>query len=350
MSRRTTASVVGFVLLVGCLLAAAVVPLPYTIYSPGPTVNLLGKSDKREIIAVSGAKTYRDGGDLRLLTVVPTGPDDTVSLLGALSAWVRPDQAVYRKSDIYATDQTSDSVEEQGQVDMVDSQDSAVAAALTQLGYTFTTSVQVLGIQRGGPGDGALEVHDQLVSVNGTAVSDIAGAVKDIQAVKPGSRVRLVVRRSGKTQTLRVRTVASQADKTKSALEVTIGVGYDFPIDVDVRVGDNIGGPSAGMMIAMTVYDTLTPGSLTKGADVAGTGTIDAKGQVGGIGGIQQKLVAAQRAGARLFLAPADNCDEVRGGPYDSERMRVVKVSTLKGAIADVKAWTSDHDAKLPAC
>ena len=103
-------------------------------------------------------------------------------------------------------------------------------------------------------------------------------------------------------------------------------------------------------MFALAIYDTLTPGSLTGGDDIAGTGAIDGQGHVGGIGGIQQKLAAAQHAGAHLFLAPAENCDEVKGGPYDADKMRVVKITTLTGAISAVKAWRQDHDAELPTC
>ena len=103
-------------------------------------------------------------------------------------------------------------------------------------------------------------------------------------------------------------------------------------------------------MFAMGIYDVLTPGSLTEGATIAGTGEIDAKGNVGAIGGIQQKLVGAQDDGAKLFLVPAENCAEALGGHYDPDKMRLVKVTTLKEGIDDVQAWVKDHDAKLTRC
>ncbi|MGI9157408.1 MAG: YlbL family protein, partial [Marmoricola sp.] len=295
-------------------------------------------------------KVYPDDGALRLLTVVPSGPDDTVNLAEAFIAWVRPSQAVYRYQDIYQPTETADRVKQEGSVDMVSSQDSAVASALHELGYTFGTSVQVLGIQRGGPGDGALEVHDRLLSVDGHKVTSIQGVVDSIKAVAPGSKVTLMVERSRQKQTLKVKTVKSQDNPKSSALQITVGRGYEFPVDVNLQVNPNIGGPSAGTMFALAIYDTLTPGSLTGGGDIAGTGEIDGKGHVGPIGGIQQKLVAAQDAGAKLFLAPAANCDEVVGGPYDSDKMRVAKISTLHGAIAAVDAWRANHDARLPVC
>ena len=94
----------------------------------------------------------------------------------------------------------------------------------------------------------------------------------------------------------------------------------------------------------------LTPGSLTHGKVIAGTGEIDAQGNVGGIGGIQQKIVGARADGARLFLVPSANCAEVVDGPNDPEKIRLVKVTTLEEAIGDVQAWAKDPDAKLARC
>ena len=125
---------------------------------------------------------------------------------------------------------------------------------------------------------------------------------------------------------------------------------YDFPFDVKLNLDENIGGPSGGLMFAMGIYDVLTPGSLTGGKVIAGTGEIDAQGKVGEIGGIQQKLVGAQDDGAQLFLVPTANCAEALGGHYDPDKMRLVKVTTLDEAIKDVKAWVKDPNAKLPRC
>jgi PDZ domain-containing protein len=351
MSRRSAASVVGAVLFVLTVLVATLYPTNYVIYSPGPTVNLLTK-DKTGgyVVRVTGAKTYRDTGALRLLTVVPTTPNDQVFLPEAMMAWLSPDQAVYRESDIYPPAQTTDEVDAESQVDMVNSQDSAVAAALHVLGYKFRTSVQVLGVTRGGPGDGALEVHDRILAVNGQPIRSIRAVVTKVRAVTPGQKVAMKVERGTKVETIRIRTGPSKTNPKQSALQITVGRGYEFPVQVHLRISSLIGGPSAGTMFALAIYDTLTRGSLTGGGNVAGTGTIDGAGQVGGIGGIQQKLAAAQHAGAQLFLAPAENCDEVRGGPYDPHQMKAVRISALSDALGAAKAWRANHDVKLPTC
>ena len=183
MSRRTSAGVTAVVLLIATWLVATLVPTNYVVYSPGPTVNLLAKEKGGDLVRVSGAKAYRDKGALRLLTVVPTGPDDRVYLAEAMFAWLNPKQAVYRESDIYQPQENSDRVEAESAVDMVNSQDSAIASALHELGYKFGTSVQILGVTRGGPGDGALEVHDKILAVDGARTTTLEAVVDRIRKV-----------------------------------------------------------------------------------------------------------------------------------------------------------------------
>jgi PDZ domain-containing protein len=146
-------------------------------------------------------------------------------------------------------------------------------------------------------------------------------------------------------------TTAAPDDPQASAIRVSIqAAGYTFPFKVDLKLDQNIGGPSAGMIFSMGIYDVLTPGSLTGGKAIAGTGEIDGEGHVSPIGGIQQKLVGAQSDGAKLFLVPADNCAEALGGHFDPDKMRLVKVTTLDDAVKDVRAWVKDPKAPLPRC
>lgn len=350
MSRRSVAVVLAFVMLLATFGTLMFSRSPYTIYRPGPTVDLLGADDAGELIRVNGAKAFRDDGELRLLTVIPTGVDTKVTLAEALFAWIAPSEAVFRRDDVYRPDETADEVRQQSGLEMVSSQDNAVAAALTYMGEDLRTTTQILSIEPGGPGDGALQVHDRLVSVGGTRIKDQADAVRLIQAVEPGTKVALGVVRRGEPETVRLTTVESETDPGKSAIKVIIGAGYEFPYQVNIKVADNIGGPSAGMMMALAVYDTLTPGTLTGGKDIAGTGTVAANGDVGPIGGIQQKLAAASNAGVDLFLAPAWHCDEVLASPYDDGDMRVLKVDTLSDAITDLETYQDDPDADLPEC
>jgi PDZ domain-containing protein len=119
-----------------------------------------------------------------------------------------------------------------------------------------------------------------------------------------------------------------------------------YPITVKISVGD-VGGPSAGLMFALGIYDKLTPGDLTGGRFIAGTGTIDPEGHVGPIGGIQQKMVAARDAGATVFLTPTKNCgDAVAAAP---KGLRLVRVDTLHGALQALTALRTGQ-GPIPAC
>jgi PDZ domain-containing protein len=233
---------------------------------------------------------------------------------------------------------------------MTSSQDSAVAAALTALKVKFSTVVKVAAVDKGGPADGKLKAGDLVLAVDGTRVDTLEELTGKIRPLPIGSKVTLRISRGDKVRRVRLTTVTSPQDNRSSAVKVQIAPSFRFPFDVALKIDQNIGGPSGGLMFALGIYDVLTPGSLTAGRMIAGTGEIDSAGTVGEIGGIQQKLVGAQDDGARLFLVPAGNCAEALGGHYDPDKMRLVKVSTFTQALSDVKAWVKDPNASLPRC
>jgi PDZ domain-containing protein len=121
---------------------------------------------------------------------------------------------------------------------------------------------------------------------------------------------------------------------------------YELPFTIDIGI-DRVGGPSAGLLLALGIVDKLTPGALTGGAHIAGTGTIDGDGTVGRIGGIEQKVVAAQEVGATVFLVPADNCAEAVGAA--PKGLQLVRVNTLEDAL-DALAAIRDGAGSVPLC
>jgi PDZ domain-containing protein len=123
---------------------------------------------------------------------------------------------------------------------------------------------------------------------------------------------------------------------------------FRFPVDVTVGVDPQIGGPSAGLMFSLGIYDTLTPGSMTGGEVIAGTGTIAPDGSIGPIGGIDQKIAGARDDDAGLFLVPADNCDDAYDAPAGD--MRLARVATMAEAVDAVEAWAEDPSTDLPQC
>lgn len=350
MSRRTLSSIVACVLLVILFAVAALLPVPYVTMSPGPTINVLGRTGGKPIIDVSGRKTYPTEGELRLTTVSITGPSQDLTLVEAMTAWFDRTRAVYPRDVIYDPRQSVQDVKTESSIEMVGSQDTAIAAALTELGYHLSRSAEVLAVKEDAPARGKLEPKDRILSVNGTMVSDVHQVSKAVQKSGVGGRARFVVRRDGKVRHVTVRTAASADDPDKAVVGVIVGEGYRFPFDVGVRLADDIGGPSAGLIFSLGVYDDLTPGALTRGTEIAGTGTITEDGHVGPIGGIQQKIVAAADAGADMFLVPPGNCTAALGADVGQDEIRLVKAPTLHSAITSIKAFSEKRNAKLPTC
>ncbi len=345
MSQRTGAGLLALWLLAVLWVTAILVPLPFVTYHPGPTVDIMGEQDGVENVKVEGHRAYYDNGELRLTTVYVSQPEDDISLPRLLLAYFDPDAAVWPRSAVYGPEETDASNDQEGAVAMVSSQDTAVAAALTELGTPPDTLVEVLDVARGMPADGELKVRDILVRVGETDITGAQDVVDAVDRAPVGTDLPIVVRRNGRQVTVSVTPRVVDGDKR---IGITPGVGYDFPFDVTVNIGEGIGGPSAGLMMSLAIYDTLTPGSLTNGAAVAGTGTITSAGEVGPIGGIQQKIAAARDAGATLFLVPADNCDGLGG--VDSADMRLAKVSSMHQAVGLVETWSADPQTTLPTC
>jgi len=350
---RTLAAGIAFLALLAVVITSARVTVPFTLFQPGPTINVLGKLDGKKILEVEGHKTYDDGGQLRMVTIILTQPKQAVSLWSALYAWINPDDAVYPTSAVYPTTVTNAQNKAQDAQQMASSQDNAVAAALTLAGIKFDTLPTVGSVEKGSPAEGKLKVGDAITAIDGKATTSLDKVIQLVRAITPGSDVRVSVRRGKVDQTFTIRTKAAgttPALRKQSRVGVGLTSQYTFPFSVNVRLSDSIGGPSAGMMFALGIYDLLTPGSLTDGKAIAGTGTITADGTVGVIGGIAQKIAGAQADGAHLFLVPAGNCDEAVHAHYDPAKMRLAKVSTLKGALDAVRTWVADPQASLPEC
>lgn len=350
MSRRTVSGLLAAVLLVLLFAVAAFVPVPYVAMSPGPTVDVLGKAQGREIVRVDGHKTYPTTGDLRLVTVSVTSPDQQLSLAAALSAWFDKTRAVYPRDVFYPKDKSVKDVETESSVEMVSSQDSAVAAALTELGYQVSKVVEVLSVNKGSPADGRLRTRDRILSVNGHKITATKQVTAAIQKTGVRGEVDLLVRRGGKAKHVMVRPTMSDQAPKHAVVGVVVGPGFVFPFDVSVNISDAIGGPSAGLIFSLAVYDTLTPGSLTGGVDMAGTGTITEDGKVGPIGGIAQKIVAADDAGAKIFLVPPQNCAAALGADVKKGEITLVKAPTMHSAVHSIKAYVKDRHADLPRC
>ncbi|MFD3443831.1 PDZ domain-containing protein [Microbacteriaceae bacterium 4G12] len=332
------------------VLLLGIVPAPYVIEQPGPVYDTLGTSEHegtdRPLISIPSQETFPTTGELNLLTVSVLGsPETPPHWLDVATAWFDPSKAVVPVESVFPPDVSRKERDEENRVLMVNSQRDAIAAALLELGYEVPGIITVQGIVEGEPAEGIVEEGDRITSVNGTAVTDY-GELQDLIAENGSDQpVELGLTRDGTAMTLQV---TPRQREDASVIGVLVTTDYTFPFDVSIQL-DDVGGPSAGMMFALGIIDKLEPGELTGGENIAGTGTIDAQGIVGPIGGIRQKLYGAERAGADYFLAPTRNCDEVVGHVPDG--LDVFAVSTLDDSLAVLKAVADDTSlAGLPRC
>jgi PDZ domain-containing protein len=344
MSRRSLTLLIASVTAAAAIVISVLVPVPYVILGPGPTLNTLGKdSSGQPLITISGHATYPTTGHLNMVTVsYQGGPGANLNIFTALAAWLNPDEAVVPESELFAPGQSQRQTQQQNAQEMTGSQQTATAAALTELHIPYTAYVTVVQAEPGYPAYGVLKAGDVIKAIDGQAVTGQSQLQTLIRAHPAGSTLTVTISRNGRTEQVKVRTREAGG---APVMGVEIGGQYKFPFTVKFSVGD-IGGPSAGMMFALGIIDKLTPLDLTGGKFIAGTGEIEPSGRVDAIGGIQQKMVAARQAGATIFLAPAANCSDTKGAIPAG--LRVVKVSTLSQAVSyleDLKA-----DRPVPSC
>lgn len=337
---------VSGVLALGLGIAAGTIPVPYVVETAGPTFNTLGQAKGSPVISVTGHETYPAKGNLDLTTVyVDGGPNGPVSLLGAFAAWLDRTKAVYPEELIYPSGTTKEEASEQGVVAMTTSKENAVASALRELKIPFGQQLQAAGLSDGSPSEGKIEQDDVFESINGKPITTLS-VIQDELAAGKGKPVSVVVERAGEAVTQTVTPMDNGAGRY--ILGVMLKYRFSFPFDVNIAL-DNVVGPSAGLMFSLGIIDTVTPGDLTGGKHVAGTGSISPDGVVGPIGGIGQKMQGARAGGATLFLAPAANCDDVVGHIPDG--LQVVKVENLAEARRAVELAGSGQDTSgLPGC
>jgi PDZ domain-containing protein len=325
------AATVAGVIVVLAIAAGTLIRLPYVLIAPGSAQSV------ERVVKIDGAQTFPHRGRLLLLTVSVSA--DRPNLFTFLSGYFDENTDVVPEDQLL---QGKTRAEDQrlNKLEMADSQMTAKRVALERLGYTVPvsgTGAAVVAVQKGSPADGKLRVGDVITAVDGQPVTLSEELGQAVRSRPPGEPVTFAVDRDGKSTEVTVTTRAATGGACPGRAQVgvvtrTRNEKFDFPVDVKIDTG-KISGPSAGLAFTLTIIDDLTPGDLTGGKNVAVTGTIQPGGTVGPIGGVQQKAVTAERAGAKLFLVPMPELKDARsraGG------MKVVGIRTLDDALTEL--------------
>lgn len=341
MSRRTWTLLTSVVLVIAFGLLGGFVRVPYVALGPGPTYNTLGHPSGEPVVRIDGHKTYPTSGHLNMTTVSVT---DHLSLFGALGLWASGSYALAPREVYFPPNKTEKEIERKNTKAFKNSQTTAEAAALGFLGYPMRVVADE--VVAGSPAEGVIPAGAELLSADGQPVTDARSLTKALQDTHPGQRVQIRFAPEGEpARVATVRLAQRPDDQPQGFLGVNPAPRPEVGFSVDISLAD-VGGPSAGLMFALAIVDKLTPGKLTGGTFVAGTGEINGQGKIGPIGGIGFKMVNAREAGATVFLTPAPNCAAAKAQAPDG--MRLVKVSTLADAVQALHAIKAGK--KPPTC
>jgi PDZ domain-containing protein len=311
--------------LAALLITAWSVQLPYYSEGPGPA------RDVQPLIRVRGHETFPSGGHFILTSV----SFHSLNVFQAVAAWLDPARSILSEDLFLAPGETVQQADQRSLSEMDQSKIDAAYVVLSRLaGYPRAHGRGVLVETVYGPdcpATGKLFPGDRIDEVDGHAILSTEDFDRQLERIPLAKPVHLHGTAGGEDfDVSMVRRVCAGSDRP------LIGISSiaTFPFRVTISSGD-IGGPSAGLMWALGLYDLLTPGDLTGGDTVAGTGVIEPDGTVGPIGGVQDKIAAARASGADVFILPQGNLAEARPAAHG---LRLVPVRRFGQALAFLRA------------
>ncbi|UIZ92643.1 PDZ domain-containing protein [Corynebacterium sp. CNCTC7651] len=307
--------------------------VPYAAQGPGPMFDTLGEVKGEPVIAIEGAETDETSGTLNMTTV---SVRTNMTLPQAIGRWIGAGDTLVPINQVLPPDLSHEEMREYNQRAFVSSEASATVAAMHYLGRP--TQVVVHDVVEDAPAAGVLEPEDAILAIDGQEVATPSEVQQRVRAHGPGDTITVTLRRNGEERDAQVTLGASEDNEKQALLGILMTSEPADGVTVTYNLND-VGGPSAGMIFALAVIDLLSPGELTGGHVVAGTGTINDAGEVGPIGGITHKIAGARDAGVELFLAPEGNCADAQR--VNTGEMVVAAVGSLDDAVKAMEDFSA---------
>ncbi len=331
--KKLLAVVLVFFIVVGSL---TFVKTDYFFMSPGPPYQWE--------IEYGELENYDFDGNLYQLTV----RRDEASALIYLWSFIDDSIDLYPREMILPDGVTREELNQVSIQNMKTSENVAIAVALEYLDFDVSTKgegVLVVGVLEGSPVEGKLKKGDKIFSINNKEISTASEFIATLREFKIGEFIKIGLYREfdGDEKFLEIETkliehVDYEDEPMVGFLATTINEKFDFPFLIDIKTG-NVGGPSAGLMMALNVYNNLIPEDITNSMVIAGTGTIEVDGSVGPVGGIKQKVISAKKAGAELILVPMANLEEAK--PLETDFTKIVAVESFEEALKVISKYSS---------
>ena len=296
----------------------------YYFMSPGPPYQWN--------IEIENVETYEYDGNLYQLTVRRDEANYFVY------AWARLNSQIdlYPREVILPDGVTPQELSEISIQNMVTSENVAIAVALDSLDYEIESEgdgVLVVGLLDDSPVKDKLIKNDLIISINNELVRSASEFISMLRTYEIGDIVNIGLIRNEQELTIETKLIEHveyENEPMVGFLASTPNQQFIFPFEVDIKTG-NVGGPSAGMMMALNVYNLLTEDDITNGKKIAGTGTIEIDGSIGPVGGVKQKVIAAKRANAGLILVPTANYEEA--SVFADDNTQIVAVDSFDNAL-----------------
>ncbi|MEH6994908.1 SepM family pheromone-processing serine protease [Neobacillus drentensis] len=314
------------------MIAGIFYSLPYYVSKPGIA---------KELAPIIQVEDRKEGKGSFMLTTVRMGKANIYSYAEAM---------LFDYVELYPVDAILHEKETQDEYNarqlhmMAGSKLNAIEVAYKKAGYPVEyeyKGVYVVQVVPDMPAEGKLLPGDRIIEVDSEKFKSSESFIEYVGSKKAGNQVGLTIMRNNKTKKVKVTLQAFKEDPKKVGIGISLVDDKEIIVNPKVTVKtDEIGGPSAGLMFALEIYDQLMEEDFTKGYKIAGTGTIDSKGAVGPIGGIDQKIVAADKAGAEIFFAP--NEKGISDSNYNlavktvndiGSKMKIVPVDLIDDAI-----------------
>ena len=304
----------------------------YYFMSPGPPYQWN--------IEIENAQTYEYEGNLYQLTVRRDEANYFVY------AWARLNSQIdlYPREVILPDGVTPQELSEISIQNMMTSENVAIAVALDSLDYEIESEgdgVLVVGLLDDSPVKDKLIKNDLIISINNELVRSASEFISMLRTYEIGDIVNIGLIRNEQELTIKTKLIEHveyENEPMVGFLASTPNQQFIFPFEVDIQTG-NVGGPSAGMMMALNVYNLLTEDDITNGKKVAGTGTIEIDGSIGPVGGVKQKVIAAKRANASLILVPTANYEEA--SVFSDENTEIIAVDSFDSALNVILDFSS---------
>lgn len=344
MTRQTWTAAVSALLFVMAAAFVALTPVSFVTLAPGPTHDLLATVEGRPVVEVDGLTAYPAEGQLLVTTVTTTRPDAPVSLPEVLYAHWAPDREVFPREAVYPARRGAAEVRARDAQQFASARSAAAAAALRSAGVEVRQMPMVQAVASSGPAVDKLYPGDFVLEIDRVPTPNVAAVRAQIEQKRIGEAVDFTVLRNGERVAVTLDTTESKAQAGVAVWGGNLVMGYSYGPRISVSLDESVGGGSAGLMMALAIFDRVTPEALVGDRVVAGTGEIDGAGNVLRVSGVREKLIGAERAGASAFLVPSGNCEDLVD--VDSP-VRVVSVATLDDAINSLDALADPASESL---